>query len=80
MSTSTERMRRLRERRAERQATGSLSDLVNLPSGELLERLSLAYRDANVFDFEATAAELAARIRANRAARQAVTVTGRGTA
>ncbi len=54
---------------------GSLSDLVDLPAGELLERLSLAYRDANVFDFEATAAELAARIRANRAARQAVTVT-----
>lgn len=79
MSTSAERMKRLRERRTERLSACLPSQLPGLADGDLLELLAVAYRHGYLDDFEAAAAELAKRIRANRAARQAVTVTGEAT-
>ena len=62
-TTSAERMRRLRERRAERLFSAGDVDLRTLPDGELLERLALAFRSNLPLSIRDTATELYRRAR-----------------
>jgi hypothetical protein len=59
-------MRRLRERRAERLFGAEEVDLRQLPDGELLERLALAFRSNLPLSVRDTAAELYRRARERR--------------
>ena len=65
-TTSAERMRRLREQRAERLFGAVEADLGTLPDGELLDRLALAFRHNLPFDVRQTADEIYRRAKARR--------------
>ncbi|MGV0951292.1 MAG: hypothetical protein ACOYB3_11525 [Azonexus sp.] len=75
MTTSAQRMRRLRERRTTRLAAVLPPALPGLADGDLLDMLAVTYQHGYLNDFEAAAAELARRIKVRRAGSHAVTVT-----